>query len=64
VLSYLLSGIVQAELPRRQRLLEAETTVERLEKLVTLLDREVFLLGRRLRFFAPHAQALGGARRG
>ena len=30
VLSYLLSGIVQVELPRRQRLLEAETTEERL----------------------------------
>ena len=64
VLSYLLSGIVQAELPRRQRLLEAETTVERLEKLITLLDREVFLLGRRLRFFAPASQAPGGARTG
>ena len=31
MLSYLLSGIVQVELPRRQALLEAETTVERLE---------------------------------
>jgi uncharacterized protein len=64
VLSYLLSGIVQAELPRRQRLLEAGTTVDRLENLITLLDREIFLLGRRLRFFAPDPQALGGARRG
>jgi uncharacterized protein len=64
VLSYLLSGIVQAELPRRQRLLEAETTVDRLENLITLLDREVFLLGRRLRFFAPDPQATRGARRG
>ena len=41
VLSYLLSGIVQVELPRRQELLEAETTVERLEGLIALLEREV-----------------------
>ncbi len=63
VLSYLLSGIVQVELPRRQRLLEAATTVERLEQLLTLLDREVFLLRRRLRVFTPDGHALGGARR-
>ena len=63
VLSYLLSGIVQIELPRRQRLLEAETTVERLEVLIGLLDREVFLLGRRLRIFSPDTRILGGARR-
>ena len=63
VLSYLLSGIVQVELPRRQRLLEAATTVERLEQLLTLLDREVFLLQRRLRCFTPDGHALGGARR-
>ena len=48
VLSYLLSGIVQIELPRRQALLEASTTVERLEALVKLLDREVMLLASRL----------------
>ena len=53
VLSYLLSGIVQIELPRRQALLEASTTVERLEALVKLLDREVMLLASRLRLFAP-----------
>ena len=35
VLSYLLSGIVQIELPRRQALLEAETTVYRLEGLIS-----------------------------
>ena len=46
VLSYLLSGIVQVELPRRQALLEAATTVERLEELISLLDREVLLLTR------------------
>jgi Lon protease-like protein len=63
VLSYLLSGIVQVELPRRQRLLEAATTVERLEQLLVLLDREVFLLGRRLRCYSPDRHHAGGARR-
>ena len=53
VLSYLLSGIVQVELPRRQALLEAETTVERLEGLVALLERELVLLTSRLRYFTP-----------
>ena len=60
VLSYLLSGIVQVELPRRQRLLEAATTVERLEELIALLDREVLLLSRRLRLFAPEARTMDG----
>lgn len=63
VLSYLLSGIVQVELPRRQRLLEAATTVERLEQLITLLDREVLLLSRRLRLFSPDARMADGQRR-
>ncbi len=63
VLSYLLSGIVQAELPLRQALLEAATTVERLEALVRLLDREILLLTNRLRLFAPDPRLLGGARR-
>ena len=63
VLSYLLSGIVQVELPRRQALLEAETTVERLEGLIGLLEREVLLLGRRLRYFTPDPALIGGARR-
>lgn len=63
VLSYLLSGIVQVELPRRQALLEAETTVERLEGLIAVLEREVVLLGRRLRFFTPDLRQLGGERR-
>lgn len=52
-LSYLLAGIVQIELPRRQALLEAETTEERLELLDRILDRELFLLRRRLRLFNP-----------
>jgi uncharacterized protein len=63
ILSYLLSGIVQVELPRRQALLEAETTVERLESLIGLLEREVMLLGRRLRIFSPDPRLLGGTRR-
>jgi Lon protease-like protein len=63
VLSYLLSGIIQIELPRRQALLEATTTVERLEALVKLLDREVMLLGSRLRLFAPDPRLLRGPRR-
>ena len=63
VLSYLLSGIVQVELPRRQALLEAETTVERLEGLVSLLERELVLLTRRLRYFTPDPALLGGPRR-
>lgn len=63
VLSYLLSGIVQVELPRRQRLLEAATTVARLEELIKLLDREVLLLSRRLRLFAIDPRSLDGQRR-
>jgi Lon protease-like protein len=63
VLSYLLSGIVQVELPRRQALLEAETTVERLEGLINLLEREVLLLGRRLRYFTPDPASTTGPRR-
>jgi len=60
VLSYLLSGIVQVELPRRQRLLEAETTEDRLQELVALLDREILLLGERLRHFSPDPRTLAG----
>lgn len=63
VLSYLLSGIVQLELPRRQSLLEAPTTTERLEALVRLLDREVLLLSSRLRLFIPDTRLMRGPRR-
>ena len=63
VLSYLLSGIVQLELPRRQALLEAATTVIRLEALIKLLDREVAMLSHRLRLFSPDIGALRGPRR-
>ena len=59
-LSYLLSGIIQVELPRRQALLEAETTVERLVHLLALLDREILLLRRRLRLFTPDLGSRAG----
>ena len=51
ILSYLLSGIIQVDQPRRQELLEAETTEARLRELLRLIDREVVLLERRLRNF-------------
>jgi Lon protease-like protein len=63
VLSHLLSGIVQVELPRRQRLLEAATTVQRLEELIRLLDREVLLLSRRWRLYTPDPRTADGVRR-
>jgi Lon protease-like protein len=52
-LSYLLSGIIQVEPSRRQQLLEADTAEDRLEAVDRLLDRELMLLGRRLRHYAP-----------
>jgi hypothetical protein len=60
ILSYLLSGIIQVDQPRRQELLEAPTTEARLGELLRLIDREVALLERRLRAFAvdPHLAAL------
>ena len=56
VLSYLLSGIIQIDTTRRQQLLEAETTEERLIALDRLIDRELWMLRRRLRFYAPEAR--------
>jgi hypothetical protein len=52
-LSYLLSGIIQVDPPRRQRLLEAATSEERLKQLDELIDRELWMLRRRLRFYVP-----------
>lgn len=52
-LSYLLSGIIQIDSQRRQRLLEAATTEERLKLLDELIDRELWMLRRRLRFYLP-----------
>lgn len=62
VLSHLLAGILQVESPRRQALLEAETTEDRLRGLLALIDRETFLLERRLRFFQPDARIVGARR--
>ena len=62
VLSYLLAGIVQVESPRRQALLEAGTTETRLRMLLRTIDRETFLLERRLRLFRPDAKLLGSRR--
>jgi len=62
VLSYLLAGILQIESPRRQALLEAATTEARLRGVLGLIDREVLLLGRRLRFFHPESRVAGPRR--
>ena len=61
-LSYLLAGIIQVELPRRQALLEADTTEDRLRQLLGLIDRETFLLRRRMRAFLPMPEGLGPRR--
>ena len=60
ILSYLLSGIIQVDQPRRQELLEAPTTEARLGELLRLIDREVVLLEHRLRNFTvdPRQAAL------
>lgn len=62
VLSYLLAGIIQVESPRRQALLEAATSEARLRGLLALIDRETFLLQRRLRFFQPEPRVVGARR--
>jgi Lon protease-like protein len=56
VLSYLLSGIIQVDTTRRQQLLEAGTTEERLIVLDQLIDRELWMLRRRLRFYVPETR--------
>ena len=48
-LSYVLSGLVQVELPARQRLLEARDTETRLRRLDELLSREIRYLGSHLK---------------
>jgi Lon protease-like protein len=62
ILSYLLAGIVQIDAPRRQALLEAGTSEARLRSLLAVIDRETFLLERRLRLFRPDARLMGSRR--
>ncbi|HEY8799432.1 MAG TPA: hypothetical protein VIM20_02430, partial [Candidatus Limnocylindrales bacterium] len=62
ILSHLLAGILQIELPRRQALLELDTTEERLRALLGLIDREILLLRRRLRAFTPDPRVAGPRR--
>lgn len=57
-LSFLLTGIVQAELDRKQALLEASTAEERLRDLDGLLRRELDLLDRRLGLYVPDRASL------
>ncbi len=62
ILSHLLTGIIQVELPRRQALLETPTTEVRLRELLSLIEREIFLLTRRLRAFTPDPRIVGPRR--
>jgi len=56
-LSYVLSGLVQVELPARQRLLEARDTETRLRRLDELLGREIAYLDRHLKPLVVNARA-------
>lgn len=57
-LSFLLTGIVQAELDRKQALLEASSAEERLRELDGLLRRELDLLHQRLGLYLPDRRNL------
>ena len=59
-LSYVLSGLIQVELPSRQRLLEAATTELRLRRLEGLLGREIDLLNRDLKPLVVDARGAEG----
>lgn len=61
-LSYVLSGLIQVELPSRQRLLEAATTELRLRRLDGLLGREIDLLHRDLKPLVVDARGAEGRR--
>jgi Lon protease-like protein len=61
-LSFLLTGIVQAEPDRKQALLEAATAEERLRDLDELLERELELLRRRLGLYVPDRRGLADRR--
>ena len=52
-LSFLLVGIIQVEVERKQALLEAASAADRLRALDDLLSREIVLLGERLAPFTP-----------
>jgi Lon protease-like protein len=58
LLGHVVAGLLQVELPRRQRLLEAATTEERLADIDELLVRETALLARRLGPFDPDPRFL------
>jgi Lon protease-like protein len=60
-LSFLLTGIVQVELDRKQALLEASSAEERLRDIDALLDRELRLLDRRLAPYSVDRRGLTGA---
>lgn len=62
LLSHLLTGIVDTDLPHRQALLEAETTELRLAELANLLAREVAYLEQELRQYAPDPGLLAARR--
>jgi hypothetical protein len=62
LLSHLIAGIVELDLPRRQALLERETTEERLADLAAILSREVEYLARGLRVYVPDPRE-GASRR-
>jgi Lon protease-like protein len=51
--SYLITGLVQVELPRRQELLEVPDTLSRLARIDALLRREIELFSGNLRPLAP-----------
>jgi Lon protease-like protein len=57
-LSFLLAGIVQVEVERKQALLEAPTAEDRLRALDVLLSREIALLGMRLAPFTPDRRSM------
>ena len=58
-LSFLLTGILQVEPFRKQKLLEATTAEQRLRELDLLLDRELMLLRARLAPYSPDRRAHG-----
>lgn len=60
-LSFLLTGIVQVELDRKQALLEAPSAEERLRDIDALLDRELRLLDRRLAPYSVDRRGLTAA---